>query len=93
MLERIVSWDLHRSEMFERDDTYLLSTVPKAETINEVDARFIIDRFRRAMKKAPVGDIRVQFGLMPENELFALLHYTLLISRPVLAWELDLDNL
>lgn len=93
MLERIVSWDLERAESFESQDVPLLSTVPRADNINEVDARYIIETFRNAMRKVPPNDIRSQIGQLPEKELMALLHFTFLVSRPILAWELDIDDI
>ena len=93
MLERIVIWDREKAEDVETDDQLLLSTIPTAMTINDVDARFIIETFRKAMQTLPETDLRFQIGEQSEEVLLALLHYTFLVSRPVLAWELDLDDI
>ena len=93
MLERIVAWDLNRAEALEQPDVPLLSTIPTAATLNKVDAIYILKMFRLGMKKIPGEDIRSQVGRLPDQDLMALLHFTLLISRPVLVWELDLDEI
>ena len=93
MLERIVSWDRDRAETYENEDVLLLSTIPTAQNVNEVDAKYIITTFRKAMTKVPSTDVRFQIGLLPEKHLLALLHFTFLVSRPVLAWELDVDRI
>lgn len=93
MLERIVAWDLNRAEALEQPDIPLLSTVPTTATLNKVDAFYIIKMFRLGMHKIPGDDIRSKIGRLPDQDLMALLHFTLLISRPVLVWELDLDEI
>ena len=93
MLERIVAWDLNRAEALEQSDVPLLSTVPTAATLNKVDAIYLLKMFRLGMKKIPDEDIRSKVGKLPDQDLMALLHFTLLVSRPVLVWELDLDEI
>lgn len=93
MLERIVAWDLNKSEALEQPDIPLLSTVPTTESMNKVDAIYILKMFRLGMKKIPGDDIRSKVGMLPDEDLMALLHFTLLVSRPVLVWELDLDEI
>ena len=93
MLERIVAWDLNKAEALEQSDVPLLSTVPTAESINRVDATYILKVFRLGMRKIPDNDVRYKIGMLCDEDLMALLHFTLLVSRPVLAWELDLDEI
>ena len=93
MLERVVAWDMNRAEALEQPDVPLLSTVPTASSLNRVDALYIIKMFRMGMQKIPGDDIRSRLGRLPDQDLMALLHFTLLISRPVLVWELDLDEI
>ena len=93
MLERIVAWDLNKAEALEQPDIPLLSTVPTTESMNKIDAIYILKMFRSGMKKIPSDDIRSKFGVLPDEDLMALLHFTLLVSRPVLTWELDLDEI
>ena len=93
MLERIVAWDLNKAEALEQSDVPLLSTVPTTESMNKVDAIYILKMFRSGMMKIPVHDIRSKVGILPDDDLMALLHFTLLVSRPVLTWELDLDEI
>ena len=45
------------------------------------------------MRKVPPTNNRLQIGQLPEEQLLGLLHSTFLISRPVLAWELELDEI
>ena len=93
MLERIVAWDLNKAEALEQSDVPLLSTVPTVETMNRVDAIYILKMFRSGMRKMPSDDVRFKVGTLPDEDLMALLHFTLLVSRPVLVWELDLDEI
>lgn len=98
MLERIVEWDRDQAEAMERENACalssipVLSSIPTTEHLNEIDARYLVERFRRVMLSLPREDYRSAYGKLPEELLLGLLHYTFMIARPVLAWELDLDS-
>ena len=93
MIQSIIAWDLDRAKTLEQEDVPILSTVPMAESINEVDALCIAQIFVAGMKKFPQSDSRSKFAELPIKDLFMLLHFTLLVARPVLAWELDFDEI
>ncbi|KAL9103395.1 MAG: hypothetical protein Q9163_001571, partial [Psora crenata] len=93
MLERIISWDRRCAVVNEEGLGFkLLSSVPRADTISDIDAKYLVKQFRKAIKCLHEGDWRLPWAEMEENKLLALLYYTFLLSRPVLAWELDLEN-
>ena len=93
MLERIICWDRECAFSAEkRTGTEVLSSVPKVETINVKNAKYLVKQFRKAMRTLHPDDWRRSWGELEESKLIDLLHYTFLLSRPVLAWELDLDQ-
>ena len=93
MLERVITWDRDRAEAFEDNEALLLSSIPTADGVNKVDAEYIVETFRQAMRQLPDDDVRLKFGELDVGILINLLHFTFLVSRPVLAWELDIDDI
>ncbi|KAL9127320.1 MAG: hypothetical protein Q9217_003782 [Psora testacea] len=93
MLERIICWDRESAVLKEeRAGFKVLSIVPKADTISEHDAKHLVKQFRKAINTLRQGDWRLFWADLEESELLGLLYYTFLLSRPILAWEIDLDN-
>ena len=93
MLERIVYWDRDESMKFEEQhDCKALSMVPLLEDTDQDNMQRIIEKFRTAMRRLKSSDWRRSWGECKEETLYGLLRFTFLHSRPVLAWELDFDQ-
>ena len=93
MLERIVYFDRDESISFEEEhDSKALSTIPMLGDMNRQSLGRITTKFREAMLRLKPSDWRREWDELNDETLSGLLRFTFLHARPILAWELDFDD-
>ena len=93
MLERMVYFDRDKAIKFEEEhESKVVSTIPLLGDLDHQSLIYITAKFREAMRRLKHSDWRKEWSDLSQETLSGLLRLTFLHARPILGWELDLDE-